>query len=232
MTAWVGAYPYLIEGLLLAGGAVFALRALPRGQRTAALWSGWLLMPFSLTGILFEPEYWNPQRLLGGPIGPEDLLFTFGSGAWAWILSSSATFRPCRGVLAPGRSAARYAAGILGGLAAGVLCRLCGAGPMTAAIVAIALVGMGTSLSTNRTWRQWAAGLLGFTIAHTLVLKVIYHLNPAFALQWNAPNLWGVWVWGIPLEEIVWAAACGAVWPGFMDFVLGVRWTRGEEVQS
>ncbi|HSM52307.1 MAG TPA: hypothetical protein VLA75_12975, partial [Thermoanaerobaculia bacterium] len=58
---------------------------------------------------------------------------------------------------------------------------------------------------------------------YAAVLKGAYLLWPAFPEQWSTAGAWGLSVWGLPLEEIVWAAGGGAAWPLFMAELTGAR---------
>ena len=46
---------------------------------------------------------------------------------------------------------------------------------------------------------------------------------PDYLAQWNLDRLWGLYLLGVPLEELVWAAATGFAVPIFAGVVLGVR---------
>jgi hypothetical protein len=46
---------------------------------------------------------------------------------------------------------------------------------------------------------------------------------PVLQLHWNPHNLWGPRLFGVPVEEVAWALAYGAVWPLFMAYVFDAR---------
>jgi hypothetical protein len=66
--------------------------------------------------------------------------------------------------------------------------------------------------------------MAAFTSMYTIIFFITITLWPEFIGQWNTENLWGISVIGIPLEEIVWAAAYGGVWPTMMAYVFDIKW--------
>lgn len=42
-------------------------------------------------------------------------------------------------------------------------------------------------------------------------------------MQWNSEYLWGIYISGIPLEEILWGPVYGAVWPFIMGYTFDLK---------
>jgi hypothetical protein len=136
----------------------------------------------------------------------------------AWPLRDRITFSPA---LWP--SLKRYITCSVVGLAAGAVLFQCPVRPMTYTILPILAVGLMVLWIRRDLWRLAAAGAVGFTVLYAGLLRGAFAVLPGFFDQWNAANLWGPRVAGLPVDEIAWAAACGAVWPLMMAYVMGVR---------
>ena len=65
--------------------------------------------------------------------------------------------------------------------------------------------------------------MISFIIFYFIFIKVGLMVFPEFLQQWTAKNLWGPDVWGIPLDEIAWAAGFGAVWPLIIAYLFNAR---------
>lgn len=217
-------FPYLGMSLALFLLLLAGLLARPR-QRKLTLLSAALQAPFGLLSVFFVPDYWEPARVFsfGTGAGVEDLLFSFASGGLAWLLATSLLDARIEAEIEPRKVLVRFAAFAVPGLATGVLLWWSGFGPMNATIVVAAVA------TTVLAWRQRgdlrlsAAGAVGFGLLYPAVLKGAYELWPHFPDQWSSAGAWGLSVWGLPLEEIVWAVGGGAVWPLFVAYLVDAR---------
>jgi hypothetical protein len=97
---------------------------------------------------------------------------------------------------------------------------------MASTIIAIVILGVFLIAVQRNVWPLTLTGMSTFTVIYTAVLFTIFTLWPEFIGQWNTENLWGVSIMGIPLEEIVWAAAYGGVWPILMAYVFDLKWRK------
>jgi hypothetical protein len=66
-------------------------------------------------------------------------------------------------------------------------------------------------------------GMASFTLLYTTLLRLTWWLSPAFASDWNWADLCGLTAIGVPLEEILWAAGYGAVWPLMLGYAFEAR---------
>lgn len=218
----LASYPYLGMSLALLLLLLGGLLVRPEARRLALL-SGLLQAPLGFLSVFFVPDYWAPARLFAFGAGPEDLLFSFSAGGLVWFIASSSSSHRLEVEIAAGRILRRYAAFALPGVAAGALLWWSGVGPMhaTFAVGAVAVA----ILARRQRWALplSAAGAVGFALLYAAVLKGAYLLWPAFPEQWSTAGAWGLSVWGLPLEEIVWAAGGGAAWPLFMAELTGAR---------
>jgi hypothetical protein len=225
--AWLSAYPYLAWSLVLmaAVGAGFAV--CPARQRRPMLLSGLLAAPLALvSSSAFVPDYWKPVCIAQFLASPEDILFSFASGGIVWLMAAGFLRTRMAVDVRPKRLVRRYLLCTVLGLVLSLGCVLSGARPMTAAIVVG--LGLGVALLWRRSdlWPMAMAGLVGFGAFYSAWLCGVSFATPWFCDQWNAEGLWGPRLRGIPLEEYVWGAGFGAVWPVFAAYLFDARLTR------
>ena len=223
MGRFIHTYPYLMLSLTLLGVLLAALAATPRRLRSTTLLGAALAAPFALTSPLVVPSYWNPTRVAVFVAGPEDVVFSSASASLAWLASvwwlrRRLTFEP-----RVDRIWWRYLAGACCGLAVGDSTWRLGAGPITATILAF---GVLTALILWRRpgiWPLALAGPLGYALVYAAALKAWHLVVPSFGAQWNSEALWGPTLLGVPLDEVVWAAAFGLAWPVFAAYLFDAR---------
>ena len=94
---------------------------------------------------------------------------------------------------------------------------------MTAVLWGIAVGGTWIIWLERRLWPLALNGALAFCLGYTLLVKLVLSLTPDFMQAWGVAYQPHVWVWGIPLYEMAWAAAFGAVWPLFAGWCFGTE---------
>jgi hypothetical protein len=223
MVRFIHTYPYLMLSLTMLGVFLSALVFTPSRLRWVTLLSGALAAPFALTSPLFVPSYWSPSRLAVALTGIEDVAFTFaGAGlAWMasiWLVRNRISFQP-----RPERIWGRWVAGACCGFAVGDASWRLAAGPMTATILAFAVLTVVILWRRRELWPLAVTGALGYALFYLAVLKLWYVLVPGFGAQWNTVALWGPMVFGVPLDEVVWAVAFGLAWPLFAAYLFDAR---------
>jgi len=209
-------YPYLTFSLVLAAQATAALVLAPR-SRNRALLSGLLSAPSSLLSFAFVPEYWSPSRVFSFVVGPEDILFSFSTGVLVWFVAerlgarregfeplSPSSVGPVvrRHIVWP----CLFLAIFLPGWAAG-------ARPMDATLAAAAVFVPLLAAWAPGAWRLALAGGAGFAALYGFCCAAAFYIWPHLGGQWSHAALWGLRVGPIPVEELAWAFAFGAVWP-------------------
>jgi len=223
MVRFIHTYPYLMLSLTMLGVFLAALALTPMRLRAHALLSGVLAAPFALTSVLLVPSYWDPVRVAVFLAGPEDLLFTFAGGGLASAASVRLVRRPL--TLRPSlrRIWWRYVAGAVLGLAAGDTCWRMGGTPMTATVMAFCLLTGVVLVRRPELWSLALAGATSYAAVYAAALKLWHVIVPNFGSQWNPAGLWGPSVIGLPLDELVWAAAFGLAWPTFAAYLFDAR---------
>lgn len=222
MIALFNSYLYLGLSLCLFILGLMFFLFFPKQRRTILV-SAALASPYAFLSLLFVPEYWEPVRISNLTPGLEDILFSFASGALAWPIA----MLPIKNRIAldfhTTRFLRRYIVTTLSGLCLLVLCRTCGMDIMTSANLSMATLGILLLLRRIELWPIPITGAIGFGILYTLLIGCIFAIWPDFILQWNTVNLWGISIFGIPLEEITWSLSYGAVWPLMMAYVFDAK---------
>lgn len=211
-------YPYLVS---LIPTALFALLLCVRHPRKKTiLTSGLLLSVFSPIAYLHEHEYWNPQRLGGLPVGIEDLLFCFSIGSIIWYFTGTLLKADSSGCSIRWKP---FLAICTGG---GIVFLLLGAhdqGIMTATVVSQTIVASGLLVIRPWLWKPVFAATAGFSLYYCGLLYIFSLILPGFWSMWNGWGVWGVTLWGMPIEEVLWAASFSASWSLVMAYTFGVH---------
>lgn len=204
--------------------------AVPQHRRTMA-WSSIGTAPFGLTEPLFVPEYWNPPSLFdlahrtGFDI--ESLIFSFAIGGVGCVLYNAITGQD----LVPVRRGERrhshhryHALALLAPAAAFPALYLAPWNPIYPAIVAMALGGVATVLCRpdllSKTW----VGALLFLGYYAVFMFGLRWSAPGYIDRiWNLDALSGFLIYGVPIEELLFAAAFGMYWAGIYEHL---TWRR------
>ena len=234
MMAFFERYDFLLLALLFCLPPLLIAAVRPDLRplmRRAAL----LALPFALTERFFYPEYWSPTFLfdliqtLG--FGLEDLLFVAAFGAFA------ATAYPAlagRQIVAAGPPRPRLAAALIAGsIATALLLHAAGISMYTATIVAEFAVLLAL-LARNRELALPAAlGGLFVTAIYWLICLLYAALLPGiFDRVWHTEALFDRAFAGIPLEELLYAFASGALATAALPAVTGQRYLREPRHES
>jgi len=215
-------YPYLGGSLVLLGISLLAL-ALCRGQWRPMLLSGLLAVPYTLGGAEITPAYWRPVRVAFFLTSPEDIMFAFAGGVLVWPIAGWPMRRRLVFRFRLSSLALAYLPFGLLAVALYLPCKLLGLPVMAAVMIPagalwLLLVGL-----RPRLWPVALAGGICFPLLHLAVAFAVFRMWPHFLRQFNLANLSGILVLGVPLEELAWALAFGAVWPLVMACVFEAR---------
>ncbi len=208
--AWASAF-------LLPWAALYL--ALPTHRKTM-VWASLFTAPFGLTEPLFVPAYWNPPSLfdLAARTGfdVESLVFTFAVGGVAAVLYSLLTGLGTRPL--PLHEQRRplhrhhYKALASPFIAFPVLALLPW-NPIYAGIVALLIGAVATiACRPDLKTKTWVGGLL-FLGYYVVFLLGLEWTAPGYIERvWNLAALSGLLVFGMPVEELLWAVAFGLYW--------------------
>lgn len=194
-------------------------------HRKAMLWASLFTAPFGLTESLFVPEYWSPPSLfdLARTTGfdIESFIFSFGIGGIGAVLYNLITGRELRPVPLAERKSPRHSLhywALAVPFVSFVILYPFPRNPIYPSIVAMALGAAAAMLCrpevANKTWVGGPL-FLGYYIVFLLSLD---WTAPGYIDRtWNLGALSGLGVAGVPIEELLFAAAFGAYWSSVYD---------------
>lgn len=217
-------YSYAVGAVLYAAawGIFFLLN--PRFRNQMLLGSA-LSAPFALSGFLFMPLYWHPPSLFDLDvrvgIGLEDVLWSAAVGGIAAVTGEilfrerlvAVASQPKRNVLVPIAATVLLFAGLelinrhtaMNNLLAGFVT----GGAVVAVLRRDLILYM---------LRSAAA----FTAVYFLLFCSLMLIYPEFVTRyWNAKALLGVYVLGVPVEELEFAFTGGALWSALWAYSRG-----------
>jgi len=196
-----------------------AYLAFPR-QRKAMLWASLFTMPFGLTEPLFVPAYWNPPSLFdlaqrtGFDI--ESVIFSFSIGGIGAVLYNLLTGRAPAALPIVERAAERHkfhAWALAVPFVAFPLLYPFHWNPIYPAIIAMTLAALASIFCRPDLAPKMALGSILFLAYYTLFLLGLEWTAPGYIERvWNLPALSGLGIAGLPIEELLFAAAFGAYW--------------------
>ncbi len=213
--------PYLVNSLILLLICAVGVVMLQSHRRLIIL-SSLLSIPFCFYEFVFIPEYWTPHQ--GNQLlGLADFVFSFATGGITWILVLFSLKQEVTYSWKPRLFCRRY----LGGSISGVIFSLClwymGLNIMIAVVLIIIAGLIVLALRFPRLQKLSLYGALSFGIFYFVILKLMFLSSSVFPLHWNHNNLSGLFLWGVPLEEILWALGFGSIWLRFMAYVFDVK---------
>jgi hypothetical protein len=225
------AYALWSAVLLVLWALVFAaLRS--RGSRRKMLVTSTLTALLGFTEPLFVPEYWNPPTLfdLAQRTGfdVESLVFAFAVGGLAGTLYESlfpVSHTPMSTAERHGRRHRWHGAALLSpALAFLALYPIDGLNPIYAVIAAL---GIGGSLAV---WcrpdlsRRMLTGAALFGAFYFLFFLSLVWAHPTYVKSvWNLAGISGLLLFGVPLEEVLFAVSLGFLWSGAYEHISWLR---------
>lgn len=206
-------------------------------HRRVMRWASFLTAPFGLTEPLFVPEYWSPPSLfdlaLRTGFDIESLIFSFGIGGVGVVLYNAVTGRATEPLPPAARQSVRHRYHAAALLTPAILFPALYAlpwNPIYAAIVAMAGGAVAALLCRPDLAGKTLVGAVLFVLYYTLFLGALEWSAPGYiARVWNLDALSGVLIFGIPLEELLFALAFGAFWSGVYEHL---SWRRASANQS
>jgi hypothetical protein len=217
---------FLIATLILTAGLAAAIAV--RQDRWFVLASGVLATPAGLADGIFVPEYWLPVHLIGPTFSLEGMMFSFGNGCLiaAILLRQRSQFQlDYPGSIAP--SILRLSAAMMIGFVAFLFVWEESAGLLMIMHAAFfGFIAMSVFL-----WRRGhfsmdlaVIGGLGFALVYAVELLVWYAIDPNFTGYWASGRAY-LFILpfppGLPIEELLWAFAYGALWSNLMIYGFG-----------
>jgi uncharacterized membrane protein YagU involved in acid resistance len=153
----------------------------------------------------------------------EDFVFSFSLGGLTWLLATWPVHPRIVLNIRPPTLLLRYFTFSVLAATLTIGASLLKSKPMYGHLLPIVGVGLVAFYLRPALWRVAVWGLAGYTLVHFVLLKAALTLTPSSAGIWQVASLWGPKLWAIPLDEIVWSAAVGAVWPVSVAYVFDAR---------
>ena len=221
LTTIAETYPYLLlcflEVLLFIACILFSAE-----HRRPMLLSALLFTPSALSAIILVPCYWKPKLFWDLIVGVEDVIFCYVNGGIVWF--GSVYFIKDR-LLLPGKFRPlmkHYIKYTLYGTMIYATLFLMGLGFLWSTLGGLYILGFILLCMRKRLWPLALWGTGTFLVLYSLILRLIFSTWPHFIHQWNLPSLSG-FIFGLPVEELVWAMGFGFTWPLLMAHVFDVQ---------
>ena len=219
-------YSYLVGVLIFCGAWVVCLLVGKR-YRAEIRWGSLISAPMALTSLLFIPQYWTPPSLFDLDtrfrVGIEDVLWAAEVGGIASVIAEMLL----RERLATARSARRERHYAPFAVIVVVFLALEFWHPgktIYNTMVAFAIGALVIAYLRSDLVPSMLVGAMSFTVLYLALFLIFLALYPEFVKRYyNVPNLLGIYVLGVPIEELLFAGTGGAVWSVAYEYVQGYR---------
>jgi lycopene cyclase-like protein len=219
-------YSYLV-GVLIFGAAWVVCFILGKKYRAEIRWGSLIAAPMALTNILFVPQYWTPPSLFNLDkkirIGIEDFLWAAAVGGIASVIAEIIL----KERLSKLRSSARkrhYAPFIVVVVVFIALEVWHSNKTIYNTIIAFAVGAVVIAFLRSDLLPSMLIGAASFAALYFALFLIFLALYPEFVQRYyNIPNLLGIYVLDVPIEELLFAASGGAIWSVAYEYVQGYR---------
>jgi Lycopene cyclase len=219
-------YSYLV-GVLIFWAAWILCSIIGQSYRAEIRWGTLIAAPLALTSLLFVPQYWTPPSLFNLDqrirVGIEDFLWAAAVGGIASVVGELLL----KEKLATLRSQPRQRHYAPFALLVVVFLALELWHPnktMYNTIAAFAAGAVMIAFLRSDLVPLMVVSALSFTALYFFLFLGLLFLYPEFVRRfYNIPNLLGIYVLGVPIEELLFAATGGAIWSVAYEYVEGYR---------
>jgi hypothetical protein len=173
---------------------------------------------FSVLGSLpfeyffWSRDWWHPTTISGTRVGIEDVLYGIGQGGlFATLFCFAVGRRLTRARVAPKLTSRLLPFALLMTVP---LALILGVGMRSAVATIVGeLLALAAVLVVRRDLLPLALGSAALGLLLSAVFDVAVELlQPGFiTATWYVDQLWGIWVLGLPLEDVLWKALAGAL---------------------
>lgn len=219
-------YSYLI-GTLMFAAAWVACFIFGKNYRPQITWGTLISAPLGLTSILFVPQYWTPPSLLNLDqrfrVGIEDILWAGVVGGIASVIAEILL----KEKLASNRNQLhkRHYAPFIVMVGVFVILEFWHPGKtIYNTIISFAACALVVAFLRSDLILPMIAGALDFLLLYAALFVYFLALYPDFIQRYyNIPNLLGIYIFKVPIEEFMFAASGGAVWSVAYEYLQGYR---------
>jgi len=218
-------YSYLV-GVLIFWAAWLACFAAGKAYRQEMRWGTLIASPMALTSILFVPQYWTPASLFNLDqkirVGIEDFLWAAAVGGMASV-AGEILVKEKLAAIRRSRHKRHYAPFILI-VVLFVALEFWRNNTMDNTIISFAVGALILAYLRSDLIPLMLTSTASFTVLYFVLFLLVLVLYPQFVERfYNLPNLVGIYVHGVPIEEILFAATGGAIWSVAYEYVHGYR---------
>lgn len=219
-------YSYLV-GTLIFWLAWVACFAVGKAYRSEMRWGTLIAAPMALTSLLFVPQYWTPPSLFNLDekirVGIEDFLWAAAVGGIAAIVGEI-LLKEQLTALRKMRHKRHYAPFVIAAVIFLALRFGLHWKTMNSTIVALAVCAVIIAYLRPNLVRLMLTSAASFTLLYFGLFLMVLALYPQFVQRYyTLGNLLGIFVRGVPIEELLFAASGGAVWSVAYEYVHGYR---------
>lgn len=206
----------------------FTFFALNKRLRKEMLWAGLGTTPLGLSEPLFVPSYWNPPSLFGLAQGTgfdiESLIFSFAVGGLAAVLYKTVFKLKHAEMTASERYQKRHRYHVLA-LISPIFTFLILAlstdwNHIYCAVAAMFIGGIAASWCRPDLKKNiWVGGFLFLGLYFLFFMTLVLAFPRYVRAVWNLPDISGILMLGIPLEELLFAFTLGMLWAGIYEHI-------------
>jgi hypothetical protein len=224
-------FAYLV-GALLFDAAWLACYLIGKRYRPQIIWGTAVTAPLALTSFLFVPQYWTPPSLFDLDtrfrVGIEDFLWAGAVGGIASVVGEIFL----KEKLAARRKEHRkkhYAPFIVMLVVFLILDFFYPTKNIYSTAIAFAVCAIVVAFLRSDLIPTMFVGASVFTVLYFLLFVYFLVLYPGFIERYyNLPNISGIRLLGVPIEELMFAASGGAVWSVAYEYFQGYRFAPGQ----
>jgi len=219
-------YSYLV-GVLIFGAAWLACYLIGKSYRAEIRWGTLISAPMALTSILFVPQYWSPPSLFDLDqrirVGIEDVLWAAAVGGIASVVAEILLKERLSALRKGVRK--RHLAPFVVVVVVFIVFEFWHPGKtIYNTIVAFAIGAVVIAVLRFDLIPTMLIGALSFALLYFALFLVFLFLYPGFIQRYyNIPNLLGIYLLGVPIEELLFAGTGGAIWSVAYEYVQGYR---------
>lgn len=196
-----------------------------------------ITMPFGLTEPLFVPEYWFPPSLFDLAIKTgfdiESIIFSFAIGGIGTVLYNLIFKRSLVEIPHNERNHSRHRLHnyilFVPAIVFLILALFTSLNHIYCGTIAMFIGGLATLYCRpDLKGKIWVGGIL-FTVLYFIYFGSILPFYPQYVeLYWNLDNLTHILIFGIPIEELIFAFTFGMYWSGLYEHIYWRKLIKSE----
>lgn len=219
-------YAYLVGTIIfwIVWGLCFLIG---RTYRPEMRWGSLIALPTALTSVLFVPQYWTPESLFNLDqrirVGIEDFLWVAAVGGIAAIVGELGLKEKLARIRQSRHVRHYWPFLLIAGLL--VVLELWHPQKTMENVIFSGIAGaLVLAFLRHDLIPLMLTSTASFTILYFLLFCCVLFLYPQFVQRfYNLPKLLGIYVAGVPIEELLFAATFGAIWSVAYEYVHGYR---------